>query len=159
MHEVLRAEEQEDIAHRDRCEGSVAQNKFRQEDLDHAVKKLETEIARMENEETKLQDKITTLDTDINTTKANMVDLKEMRAKEHSEFVQAIKDDAEAVKLLEEAIRTLSEFYRSNGIKLDLRQTAAQKPEYSNAPPDTSWKEGGYGDRSSEAGGIVAILS
>jgi hypothetical protein len=157
MHEVLRAEEAEDIAHRDRCQGTIQQSSNQREDLDHTIKKTEAEIKRMEDQKVQLEGKMTALDVDINNTKQEKVELLDMRTKEHSDFVQAVKADGDAIALLSQAITSLSEFYRSNGISL--RQAAAQEPEYKDAPPETTWTSGNYGGKDGESGGIIAILS
>merc|ERR1719201_2195809 len=77
----------------------------------------------------------------------------ENRNKEHEQFQQALKDDADAVMLIGKAIESLSGFYN----KKALVQTP---PEYSanedSAPEATfSSNEG----RKSEGGGVIAILS
>jgi hypothetical protein len=159
MHEVLRAEEQEDIAHRDRCQGSVTQNTNHREDLNYSIAKTEGEIKRMEDEHSEMETKMTAIADDINNTQLDIAELKEMRAKEYSNFLQATKADTEAIGLLNEAITTLSEYYRSNGIPLSLRQSAAGEPEYSDAAPETTWTSGNYGGKQGESGGIIAILS
>merc|ERR1712217_703500 len=74
------------------------------------------------------------------------------------EFVQALKDDNDAIELLEMAIVALTKFYKKNKIPLSLLST---KPEYTEDPdkaPETIWDGGDYGGKTSETGGIVAII-
>jgi len=71
--------------------------------------------------------------------------------------------DAESVALIEQAIEALTKFYTKNNIPLNLAQKR-QEPEYTvdaDKAPETAWGDegGSYGGRSSESGGIVAILS
>merc|ERR1712087_370111 len=76
----------------------------------------------------------------------------------HAEFVQALKDDSDAIELLEMAIVALTKFYKKNKIPLSLLGT---KPEYTEDPdkaPETIWDGGNYGGKTSETGGIVAII-
>merc|ERR1719240_2479570 len=89
-----------------------------------------------------------------------MVELLEMRNKEVSQFRTALKDDADAIKLIEQAIVSLAKFYKDNNIPLELIQRK-EDPEYTVDPdkaPETSWTGGDYGGRKGESEGIIAIL-
>merc|ERR1712203_1203503 len=82
----------------------------------------------------------------------------QMRNDQHAEFVQALKDDNDAIELLEMAIVALTKFYKKNKISLSLLST---KPSYTEDPdkaPETIWDGGNYGGRTSETEGIVAII-
>merc|ERR1719316_321547 len=71
-----------------------------------------------------------------------------------------MKDDADAIKLIEQAIVSLAKFYKDNNIPLELIQRK-QDPEYTVDPdkaPETSWTGGDYGGRKGESEGIIAIL-
>lgn len=149
---LLRKEDQEDIAHRDRCQGGEAKNKIDREDLAHEIEKETEALEHMADTEKKLEKEIATLTESIKTTEDEMVKRLEMRNTERAEFQQAVKDDADAVALLQEAILTISEFYRNNKLPIEL----VQKPE--SHPPKTSYS-GEYGGRAKESTGIVAILS
>merc|ERR1719198_166424 len=86
-----------------------------------------------------------------------MDELLEMRNKEEADHKQALKDDAEAVRLLTEAIAALSKFYKDNQAPALLQKA----PEYANDPnkaPETSFDDGNYGGAKSQTGGVVAIL-
>jgi len=61
MIEFLRKEEQADIAHRDRCQGSQLKNKNDKEDLQSTIEKTDKEISRMNDEAKELKTKIATL--------------------------------------------------------------------------------------------------
>jgi len=157
MIEFLRKEEQADIEHRDRCQGSQFKNKNDKEDLQSTIDKTDKEISRMKDEAKELKTKIATLKGDIEISKSNMEELLKMRNKEHAEFVQALKDDADAVALIEKAMVSLADFYKKNQIPLEL----AQQPEYTidqDKAPETIWEGADYGGRKSETTGIIAIL-
>merc|ERR1719440_1595613 len=86
-----------------------------------------------------------------------MKELLKLRNKESEEFVQALKDDADAVALLKKAIVALSEFYKRN--KIPLPALVQKAPEYAkdaDKAPETSFS--GADSRKSETGGIIAIL-
>merc|ERR1719235_2079637 len=77
------------------------------------------------------------------------------RNKENEDFKTALKDDTDAVALLEQAIAAISKFYTENKIPLEF----TQEPEYTvdeDKAPEASF---GAGGRKSESGGIIAILS
>jgi hypothetical protein len=83
------------------------------------------------------------------------------RNQESQDFKDALKDDTDAVALLAQAIEALTAFYNNNKIPLALAQKK-KEPEYTVDPdkaPETPGFEKGYGGRSSESGGIIAILS
>merc|ERR1719428_2335124 len=155
---LLRKEDQDDIAHRDRCQSGENKNKVDREDLAHDIEKEGEALDRMADTEKELTKQLEKLEEDIKTTKDEMAERLEMRNEEAAEFKQALKDDVDAVALLGEAIVALSEFYKSNKLPLEL----VQEPEYTVDPdkaPETSWSGGDYGGRKSESEGLVAILS
>jgi len=160
--ELLRKEEQEDIAHRDRCQGSQNKNANDMEDLAHSMDMSEKAIERMQDKETELREKVSTLEGEINATKTDLNTALDMRNADYAAFIQALKDDKNAVALIEQAIGALMKFYKNNDLKLGFAQKSKkQEPEYTQDPdkaPETSWKSGSYGGKSSESGGIVAIL-
>jgi len=156
---LLRTEEAEDVAHRDRCESSQNKNANDMDDLGHDINKANNELLRLGDSEVELQSTIDSLEESIGNTKSDMEELLEMRNEESKAFIQALKDDADAVALIEKAIVSLSQFYKSNKIPLELVQK--QEPEYSvdaDKAPETTWSGGDYGGRKGESGGIIAIL-
>jgi len=159
MMQILREEEQDDIEHRDRCQGSENKNKNDMEDLDHSIEKTDKALERMGNDATDLRNKVSNLEGDINATQEDMAEVLKLRNKESAAFVQSLQDDTDAVALIKKAVVTLTQFYKRNNIPLAELQ---EEPEYSVDPdkaPETSWSGKEYGGRSSESGGIIAILS
>jgi len=160
MMKILREEEQDDITHRDRCQGSQNKNGNDIEDAEHNIAKTESELQRMEGVSNELKDKVNTLDGEINATGEDMATLLKMRNKESKEFVQSLADDTNAIALLNKAIVEISAFYTRNKIPLELAQKK-EEPEYSidqDKAPETVWDAAGYEGRKSETGGIVVIL-
>jgi len=159
MIELLRKEEADDIAHRDRCENSENANKNELADLAHDIKKTEDSLKRMGNTEKELQGEIKALEKEIAATKADQAELLKFRNKEEVDFKQALKDDADAADLLRQAIAALSSFYKRN--KMDVPQLLQKAPEYAedaDKAPESASFSGDYGGRKSESGGILAIL-
>merc|ERR1719478_1592421 len=107
---LLRQEEADDIAHRDRCENAQNANANEAADLEHAIKKTEASLKRMGNTKKELEDEIGALEKEIAATNKDMKELLDFRNKEEADFRQALKDDTDAVALLKKAIVALSEF-------------------------------------------------
>merc|ERR1719265_2936109 len=157
---LLREEEASDINHRDRCQNAENANQNSMSDLDHDIEKTGESLGRMADEEKDLQTQIETLEASIKETETEMKEMLDNRNEEDKKFKQALKDDTDAVELLDKAITSLSAFYKRNKIPLELAQKKA--PEYSvdqDKAPETSFSGGDYGGRKSEGGGLIAILS
>jgi len=151
----LRAEEQEDIAHRDLCEGEQNANSNELGDLNHAIEKTEKALERMGNSKNALMEELTALGQSIKATKDEAAQLLKFRNKEVADFRQALKDDTDAIALMNQAITALTKFYTDNNLPLALTQKA---PEYAKNPdvaPETTFS----GARKSESTGILAILA
>merc|ERR1719399_964032 len=101
----------------------------------------------MNDEASALEEELKTLEEEIESAKKEMDDRLEMRNEEETEFKKSLKDNADAIAILAQAIDFLSAMYKDNKIKLKL----AQEPEYTVDPdkaPKTSWKDGNYGGKS-----------
>jgi len=163
MIQVLRKEEQDDIDHRDRCQGDQNKNKNDMEDLDHDIEKATSEISRMNDKATELGDAIKSLEAEIASTKADMEEALKIRNKEVKDFRQALKDDTEAVQLLDAAIVALNEFYKRN--KLEAPAFAQkEEPEYTvdqDKMPETVWDGEGadYAGRKDTSTPVITLIA
>jgi len=156
---LLRKEEQDDIAHRDRCENAENANANDLADMKHDIKKTEASLKRMGNTKKELEGEIDALENEIAATKKDQKELLDFRNKEEADFRQALKDDTDAAGLLRKAIAALQEFYKRN--KIDMPALVQKAPEYAkddDKAPEMSWSGSDYGGRKSESGGIIAIL-
>eukprot|EP00927_Polykrikos_kofoidii_P034864 TRINITY_DN2948_c0_g1_i2.p1 TRINITY_DN2948_c0_g1~~TRINITY_DN2948_c0_g1_i2.p1 ORF type:complete len:710 (-),score=159.82 TRINITY_DN2948_c0_g1_i2:38-2167(-) len=159
MIERLRREEQDDIEHRDRCQLQQNKNTNDLSDLSHGISRSQSALEDMGKKKTSLETQINGFEVAISETSASLKELLRLRNEEHSEFIRALRDDTDAIGLLERAITALTKFYSKNDIPLRLVQRVS--PEYSfdkDKAPETSWTKADYGGRSSESSGIVAIL-
>lgn len=145
----LHDEGAQDIEERDWCEGKQRKNTNDMEDLNSAIGKADKSKLRLDDEVKALDAKLLALEGDLGTTEQNLKELKDMRIAEQKAFVQGVKDDTNAVKLLETAIAHLAKYYQKNPASL---------VQSFDAPPETSWS-GSYNKREGEGKGIVAILT
>jgi predicted nucleic acid-binding Zn-ribbon protein len=145
----LRAEEKADIEHKDWCESEKSAAAAKNENLEYDKDQLAKKLERAEEQKKVLEDEVIATDSEKTDTIAAMNASLATRNEENEAFKQALKDDADAVKLIGMALESLSRVY---GL--------IQQPEYKENPdtaPETF--EGEYGGRQSEGGGILAILS
>mmetsp|Transcript_98940 Transcript_98940/g.175288 ORF Transcript_98940/g.175288 Transcript_98940/m.175288 type:complete len:716 (-) Transcript_98940:121-2268(-) len=162
MMQVLREEEAEDITHRDLCQSKQNANGNEIEDLNHDISKTTDEMARTTSTITELGKQITAVKAEINATKTDLQDLLDNRNTEVSDYKKALADDQAAVKILEQAITFMTQFYANNKLSLGLAQKAGRRadPVYTT-DVDTAPEifSSPYTGRSSEGGGLVSILS
>mmetsp|Transcript_121384 Transcript_121384/g.339911 ORF Transcript_121384/g.339911 Transcript_121384/m.339911 type:complete len:468 (+) Transcript_121384:1-1404(+) len=161
MMEVLRQEEQDDIAHRDRCENAADKNTNDMEDLGSAIGKAEKKINRSKDRAGQLKIDIDTLKAAISQTETEMKELLDLRNDDVADFRQAVKDDTAAIALLEQAMVALTRFYNKNKVELGLLGKRQEPPQYTvdkDKAPETVWDNADYQGRKSETTGIVAIV-
>jgi len=147
----LRAEEKADIEHRDWCEDNQKSAEFKNENLQYDQEQLGEKIGRAENQKAALEEEVQKTDDEKNMTLTAMAEALATRNEENKAFKQALKDDADAVKLISQAIEVLAGYYSL------LQKKQPEYKENPDTPPETF--EGDYEGRKSEGGGIIAILS
>jgi predicted nucleic acid-binding Zn-ribbon protein len=152
----LRAEEQDDIQHRDRCEKSQNKNANDMEDLNHAIDKAKQDLERMGTKQTELERQVEALIASIEATEQEMEELLKMRNKAVAEFRQAIKDDTNAVDLLTKALAALTAYYKKNTF---LQRREEPEVEYSvdkDKMPDPGFS--GAGSRKGDSAPIIGMI-
>jgi len=161
MIELIRKEEAEDIAHRDRCQNAEGKNANDMEDIEATKEKMKKKIGRLEDKEKELESKIEELDDEMQDTKKKVEERLKLRNGEREDFEEALKVDQEAIDSLNQAITALMKFYKKNKIPLNLAQD--DPPKYTVDPdkaPELEWAgQDSYGGRKEESTGIIAILS
>jgi len=155
MMALLRREEQEDIAHRDKCLDKTRENKNTMQDLGHSIDKAKKELKRNEDDEDEIKSEIESLEDEMKESKKTIKEQKDERSDELDAFKEAHQDDLDAVALLDKAIVALSKFYKNNKIPLGFVQRA--DPDEDEAP-EVNFQGGGSG-RKDESSGIIAILT
>merc|ERR1719221_262317 len=126
MISLLRLEEQDDIAHRDRCQARENKNAIDKEDLASDVRKATSAIEVMESTETSINEDINQTDADISALQQSMTERLNLRSAERAEFEKALSSDADAVVRIDQAIAALTKFYTNNEIGLKLVQHAVR---------------------------------
>lgn len=106
--------------------------------------------------------KLRELEAERSKTNATVEEARQNRAREHLAWVKANNDDEEAATIIQNAIDVLSRFYVAKDNDVALVQDARQPVQGMAAgaappPPPPTW-EGGYGGKTGEAHGIIAIL-
>jgi len=165
MMALLRKEEQDDIAHRDRCENAENGNKNELEDLASAIEASGNKLKRLGNTKDEVVKEIGEVKKHIKATEGDLDELTKMRNSESDDFIKALKEDTDAVALIKQAIGALSKFYTNNKISMAALQKSSKGPvsgrEYAkdiDKAPETSWEGADYGGRQSESTGILAIM-
>jgi len=158
----LRKEEEEDIAHRDRCQTARNKNANDKEDLNHKIETTDAEIEKLQTAEMDLKRQITNLEETVAATTAEMEEMLKLRNKAEKEFKAALLADTQAVDLLSAALVALTKFYQKN-------KAFVQQPddvEYSidkDKMPKTTWQEKGegknYGGRKGDSQPIISMIS
>jgi len=157
MIQDLRVEEQDDIKAKDRCQEEKNKAENEKEDLLYDIKKTGELIERLEAKHGELEKQIAVKQDEIDATNSTMAEMLQTRNSEVKEFRQALKDDADAVNLLGQAVQALSAFYTNNKLPLELAQKAPEFTVDEDKAPETFSKK--HEGSKSESGGIIAILS
>lgn len=160
MISTLQGEEEKDLAIKEECEEgrmhntreAILTSRHIDEQTD-LITKLTEEIEQISKEVEEMKEK-------IKQTALELKEATELREKEHKEFVQSDSEDKQAAELVESAKGVLEQFYQEND--LVFMQAAAHQPAVVEAgkapPPPPATFEGGYGGKTGEAQGIVAIM-
>lgn len=157
MIEELRREEQDDLTHRDRCQGSTKENSNDMEDLTHAIGKSNSSIERMRDERENIDVLITGYDEKMAATKRDLELTLGMRNKESSDFTQGLSDDQAAIDLLNKALEVLGSFYKRHKIPLALAQQAPVYTVDENKMPETAWSDP-YAGRKDDSTPIFSMI-
>jgi len=159
--DMLKAEEAEDIKHRDDCQKQIAQNNADIATLTDDIDKKTTFLERLNEKKGELQAKSDQLQQDMNNTKAEMKARGEKRETQHAATVKALKDDKAALALLEKATASIKEFSRKN--KVDMSLAAKGKPEQKTTSkhqkaPDAGFDDADYEGQKSASKGVIGLM-
>jgi len=159
----LKEEAVEDMKKRDQCLDEYQKIESTVKETEWLIEKNEAKIEKLESLIEKLnKEKEDTLEA-IEQVKEDIKAMKKTRKEENEEFLQAKKDDQDAIKLLVEARKFLKDYYEKNKIPLGKVQDGSfvqQGPEFEvpeDQAPDADFS--GKGSRKGEAKGIVSMMT
>merc|ERR1719240_181311 len=115
---TLKEEAAADLAKKTQCLDEYQKNDLAVQDLDWKIKNNLAEIEKLEKLIALRQKQLAETIEKIKQTKEHMKDITQERKEEHETYEEAKKDDIAAVKLLEEAKKVFTKYYKENDIKM-----------------------------------------
>jgi len=169
MIKTLADEDAADIAKRDQCKDQYQTTDSRIAEITWLIEVNEATIDKLQRIIDKRNEEREKTIQDIKDVRQYMADITAQRKAENADFLQAKKDDTDAINLLVNARDVLAEYYNNANITMgpiqagvkDLSGTAlVQQPDFeisADQAPDADFS--GKGHRSKEAKGIVSIMT
>jgi len=163
IHEMLaelQKEETKDLDTKQLCESDRMDNTRTAMKVSRKMDEMTDHIAVDKTTIESCQKKIEQLQTEHDKTQAAYEKASQMRQHEHDEFVVTDRDDEEAMKTVQGAHDVLLTYYKNNGLVFlqNGKQPVDGMSEGEAPPPPPPTWEGGYGAKTSESQGIIAIL-
>merc|ERR1711957_223159 len=120
---------------------------------------LTDEMASVHEAIAELEAEIDDKDKQINNMEGQIKEANEQRQEQYEEYKTARDDDEACVALITEAKKIMVDFYADNDLSF-IAKNKKQAPEVGEAPaaPPPTWEKAGYGGKSGESNGIIAIL-
>lgn len=163
MLDILKKEEESDLAGKEDCENNRAADTKESADLSRAIDELSDDVAKLQGEIKQIDEEVAEKQSNIDDQKKEVEDAKRLRADEHSEWKQNNADDTDAIALLEKSAGVLKNFYKQNFAMVQKHGSVSlKKAPVVNAgeappPPPKTW-DGDYGGAKKESNGIIGIL-
>eukprot|EP00397_Hematodinium_sp_SG-2012_P018030 GEMP01018454.1.p1 GENE.GEMP01018454.1~~GEMP01018454.1.p1 ORF type:complete len:691 (+),score=169.77 GEMP01018454.1:40-2112(+) len=157
MVSVIRKEDQDDIDAKDTCDREYAALKSESGDLAHYAEKNANLIEALQRKAESIQKRLDETQQEIDTTNDEIEKALEERTSQKNEFEKSLQDDKDAARLIGQAVVTLSAFYKNNKLALGFAQQPGENYTIDQDKAPETFKDS-YKGRSSESGGIVAIL-
>lgn len=164
MVKTLQDEGTADIQKRDQCNTLFHGIASKVGDLSWQVEKNEAAIDKLENLiQLRTTEKVQT-EENIKSVEKEMADMTTAREDEHKEFNTAVKDDRDAIELLENATKAITSYYSNHSVDMGPVQGSVKlmnaDPVFEVSKDQAPEAEfSGKGKHKTESKGIVAILS
>jgi len=163
IHEMLaelQKEETKDLDAKQTCEGDRMDNTRTAITVSRSMDEMTDHIAVDKTTIESCQKKMEELDMVAHKNWAASEKASQMRQHEHDEFVVTDRDDEEAMKTVQGAHDVLLTYYKDNGLVFlqNGKQPADGMSDGEAPPPPPPTWEGGYGAKTGESQGIIAIL-
>jgi hypothetical protein len=152
---MLHKEQEDDIHHKDWCENENGASDAKIENLEQDMGYLSNKIERMTNKKNALIDSINKTDISIDEIEQSIATALSDRNESHVAFLQAMKDDSDAMELLGQAIEVLAAMYPKGLIQMKPARRSGEEPNPDNEPEKFA---GDYEGKQAQGGGIVSIL-
>eukprot|EP00933_Yihiella_yeosuensis_P048226 TRINITY_DN4431_c0_g3_i1.p1 TRINITY_DN4431_c0_g3~~TRINITY_DN4431_c0_g3_i1.p1 ORF type:complete len:675 (+),score=227.40 TRINITY_DN4431_c0_g3_i1:43-2067(+) len=153
--EHLKAEEQTDEDHRDRCQKQLSDNAKLITELTHTSDKAGVKIDRLTEERDGVQADFNVLRKEMEESQKEIKEREEVRSEEREAHLVALQHDKDALAILKEAIVAITAFYKNNKIEISLAETNG-KPKKA---PDAGFSDKDYkGDREATSG-LLSLMN
>jgi len=157
---LLKQEEDKDLTHKEKCEFDRANNTRDAAVVSRKIDEQTDAIAVLKKEIETLLKQIEEDQKSVAAIQEQLTEAKEMRDKEHGEYLVAKKDDEDAAEVVLSAKEVLETFYQANFglLQKDKKQPFASVAGEAPPPPPTTW-DAPYAGSQGEAQGIVSLLN
>merc|ERR1719247_2357169 len=152
---MLHKEQEDDFHHRDWCENENGASDHKIENLEADMDQLSNKIERLTNKKNSLIDSINKTDMAIDEIEESISTALADRNESHHAFLQAMKDDSDAMELLGQAIEVLAAMYPKGLLQMKTARRSGEEPNPDNEPEKFA---GDYEGKQSQGAGIVGIL-
>merc|ERR1719440_571270 len=160
MIKQLKKEENQDLETKQTCEDDRMENTRKAITNSREIDEKTDEITALDAKIAECQKTIKDLEAAIKKTQDELKAATKVRKEENAEFKKTDADDKAAAETVANAKDALASFYKKNG--LNLLQKEAQPVSGMAAgeapPPPPPTFEGGYGGKTGESQGIIAIM-
>merc|ERR1719272_2046392 len=151
---TLKSEEKADIVHRDWCKEETFKNENEASRYEYKIKTTEAHETKLRSQLEELESLLSSTIEEIGETNNEIKQMEDDRVEEHEAFQTAKADDEGAIKLMEQAIESLTSFYKNNP-PASLLQAPDMRNEDEAPAADFSESNKSGGENK----GIVAIMT
>merc|ERR1719507_1304449 len=157
---MLKEEEADDLKQKETCEEDRAADTREAIKTARTMDEMTESIVALQAEIEEIKKQYAENVEEIKKNQDELAELTKIREDENREYLSAKADDEAASELVAEAKGVLETFYKENNLMLS--QVSKKQPFVTEAgkappPPPATW-DGGYGGKTEESTGIIAIL-
>merc|ERR1719408_1016032 len=153
----LKSEENQDLETKQTCEDDRMDNTRKAIVNSREIDEKTDEITALEAHIKDCENTIKELTAEIKKTDDELKKATQVRKDENTEFKKTDADDKLAAETVKSAKDALSKFYKDNKLALMQQPVTDMAAGDAPPPPPPTW-EGGYGGKTGESQGIVAIM-
>jgi len=160
MIKQLKKEENQDLETKQTCEDDRMENTRKAITNSREIDEKTDEITALDAKIAECQKTIKDLEAAIKKTQDELKAATKVRKEENAEFKKTDADDKAAAETVANAKDALASFYKKNGLNLlqkEAQPVSGMKAGEAPPPPPPTF-EGGYGGKTGESQGIIAIM-